>query len=225
VAQPPRHGHRWNQVPTPLEQGATGVAIRGSLTPAAGPAPAITVIPVKEVDLFLRALPKDNVSFMSRAEEVRYNHSLGIGNSLTVSSLAVPRGYVWVLSDLELYALGPSTELNGAPKNLSREALVGILKLEVLFGGTSPLQTTSHRMEPYTTPGQAAATTSGWPWLERNFGPQRMLTFALQARENTTIDIVATVEAVPRFPISKIGVNIHGFSAPITVFDSVVSDS
>ena len=101
-----------------------------------------------------------------------------------------------------------------------------MVRLELLFGGTTPLQTAAHRLSPHTSPTQFTAsipTTSGWPWLGTPFGSQRMPSFALYAKGNEEVRVEATVDAVPRFPISRLGVNLHGFTIPATLFPTMWS--
>ena len=218
MATPPRHGLRWNRAPTPTPDGASGVAVLGSLTRLPDAAPQVGIIPVREVDSWLRSLPSESISFFSVGEEVRYDHNLGTNGSVVMNLLTVPSQYVWVITDAEFYALGPSTKLMGSPKNLDAEALIGILRLEMQFSGSAPMNTAAHRMSPYQEPGQATATTSGWPWLQHQFGSQRVWAFALYAKESQSVSALVTVEQVPRFPISKLGMNLHGFAVPSQVF-------
>jgi hypothetical protein len=219
-----RHGQRWFRGPTPMPQGGDPVAVRTSrpLNPAPQKAPAVQVIPIKDVDGWIRSLPAKNVTWKTVSDEARYLHTLDVGQAMTIAAMEVDQNYVWIFSDIEFYATSPRAEMCAPPKNLSAEALVGILRLELKFGGTSPLGASAHRLSPYTTPTQkttATPTTSGWPWLETPVGVQRMPTFALYAQSTETVEVVAQVEALPRFPISRIGVNLHGFSVPAPLFD------
>lgn len=221
MGQPRRHGHRWSSVPTPLADGAPAIAVRGSLTPAAGPGAPPQAIPVRDLDAFLSALPRESVSFLSKSQEVRYDQALQVGQSIQIGSLKVPSKYVWIFTDVSFYAFGPAIGMGQAPQPLNRGALVGLLRLDLLFGGASPLNSQSYRMSPYSSPGQSPATTSGWPWLESTFGVSRMPSFALYAGETQAVEMNATVEDVPRFPITKIGVNLHGFSLPTATFSKI----
>jgi len=218
MGTPRRHGQRWSTVPTPLSDGAPGIAVRGDLTPIGSPKPRPQVVPVRELDAFLSALPRESLSFLLKSQEVRYDHSKKVGETITVGQLSVPQNYVWVLIDTEFYAYGPATGMGAAPTTINAGGLVGILKLAVRFGGSDPVNSLSYRMSPYTSPSQTAASTSGWPWLERSFGVNRMPSFALYAKENQVVSMKLTVESVPRFPITKVGANIHGFALPSAEF-------
>jgi hypothetical protein len=200
----------------------TGPGGSSTLTPAPPVAIASSpIINVRELDAFLSALPRESISFLAKSQEVRYDHTKIAGQSINIGSLAVPQNYIWVLTDVEFYAYAPSSGLGAQPKTLDEEALVGLLRLDILFGGSSPLNSQSNRMSPYTEPAQSAMSTSGWPWLERPFGVQRMPSFALYAKENQTVDLMCFVEVPPRFPIGKLGVNIHGFALPTSVFSGI----
>lgn len=222
MSTPRRHGVRWSSQPTPLNEGAPAIALRGGLTPLPGPQATHGVIAVKELDAFLSALPRESITFLTKSQEVRYDHSLIVGQSLPIGTpIIVPQQYVWVLTDVEFYAYGPSIGIGQAPRTINSGGLVGLLRLDLLFSGSSPINSQSFRMSPYTTPGQTTTSTSGWPWLERNFGVTRMPSYALYAKENQTIDLKATVEDLPRFPISKVGYNLHGFSIPSSSFSNI----
>jgi len=218
MAAPRRHGHPWRQAPTPTERGGDPTALRGELTPV-GPAPSrATTFPVREMDAWIRTLPPKRITNLVVSGEVRYDHTLNVGQKLSiVLAPHVPReGYVWVINDIDYYATIPPDGLVGPPQNLAPEALVGILRWELLFGGTAPLLTPAQRMSPYA-PGPAQST-SGWPWLNTPFGPQRMPAFALYSAGTEEIRVDVTVEALPRFPITRLGANLHGFTVDASHF-------
>lgn len=225
MATPRRHGHRWSRAPTPLGEGAPATAVRslgGGLTPAMQEGGPPQAVPVRQIDAFLEALPRESISFLSpRSGEVRYNHALLPGQTLSIATFAIPDQYIWVINDVEFYAFGPAVGLQGAPITINNAGLVGLMKLELLFSGASPVQSQAQRMSPYTSPSQATTGTSGWPWLERNFGSSRMPSYALYAKEGQTIEARLTVEVLPRFPITKVGVNLHGFSTPAAMFSQI----
>lgn len=220
MAAPRRHGHRHGPAPTPTERGGDPTALRGELTPI-GPAPTKeTTVPVREMDAWIRTLPPKRVTHQVISGEVEYNHALPIGGILKIPLVdRVAEGYVWVITDVFYYATVPPDGLAGIPQNLPPEALVGILKWELLFGGTAPLQTPARRMSPYA-PGPTV-TTSGWPWMQTPFGPQRMPAFALYTAGNEEIRVDVTVEDLPQFPITRLGVNMHGFTVAATLFPSI----
>ena len=220
MASPPRHGHRWSGIPTALQEGASPLALRGDLTPMASGEACPAVIPTKLVDFFLRSLPQDYVYFFNLSEEAQYNHAMVVGGKQVIASIPVPGSYVWVINDVEFYATGPRPEMMAAPLNLNQAGLLGMLRLDLLISGATPLQSTAHRLSPYTSPAQAAQSATGWPWLERPlFGTQRMPSFALFAKSGQTVEGIVTVESVPRFPITRIGFNLHGFTVPSAIFD------
>lgn len=171
--------------------------------------------------MWLRSLPPDQITHLRVGDEVRYDHSKTVGETLTVANAQVTKQYVWLFTDIEFYATAPVSAMNAPPANLAPEALVGLLRLTILFGSAAPIQTRANVMSPYTSPNQVSSTTSGWPWLQTPFGAQRALSFALYAQANEQIRLTAFVEARPRFPIDRIGVNLHGAAVPISTFSSV----
>jgi len=138
-----------------------------------------------------------------------------------IASITVPNAYVWVINDVEFYATGPRPELMAAPLNLTAAGLLGLLRLDLLISGATPLQSNAHRLSPYTSPAQTTQSATGWPWLEKPFGTQRMPSFALFAKGGQIVEGVVTVENVPRFPITRIGFNMHGFTVPAAIFEQL----
>lgn len=220
MAAPRRHGQRWMRGPTPTPSGGDARAIRSTgrgPTPTGPAPPQQRIIPVKQMDAWMRTLPPEAMTHLILSDEVRYNAALGVGGEMSFASNTVAEDYTWVFTDVHFYATAPAAEMYAPPKNLSAEALVGLIQLELTFGGTSPLRTRSSRMSPYATPAQFSAgpsTTSGWPWLETDFGVRRMPSFAIYAEGNEEIRVVATITNEPLFPITRLGVNLHGFSVP-----------
>lgn len=217
MATPRRHGHRWSNAPTPLSRGGDPTALRGELTPIGEEPSRATVIPVRAMDAWIRTLPPKRVTHLALSGEVKYDHSLLVGQKLQIPVVArVPDNYVWIITDVFYYATVPPDGLVGPPQDLPPGALVGILKWALLFGDNEPLQTQSQRMSPYA-PGPAQ-TTSGWPWMNTPFGPQRMPAFALHATGNEEIRVEITVEDLPQFPIIRLGANLHGFTVAASRF-------
>jgi hypothetical protein len=185
------------------------------LTPAQAEAPKNAgVISIKEMDKWLRTLPPRKITHLVLSGERHYSHLWAVGTTINILSVPrVPDGYVWVITDVDYYAtFTPPAGLVSIPQNVPEEAFVGILKWELLFGGVSPVQTIARRMSPYNVAPGAVQSTSGWPWMETPFGPRRMPSFALYATGNEEIGVEVTVEDLPRFPITRLGVNLHGFT-------------
>jgi len=224
MALPPRHGHRHSRAPVPIVSGPASSRVAATVaksTPvAAEPAPA-HIVPVRQVNFWLRNLPREQVTHLVVRDEIRYNHALNIGGELLMGGVQVADQYVWVLTDVEYYALAPSSGMPQIPTSLSAGALVGLLRFDLLFGGNDPVKVRANVMSPYSTPDQATSSTGGWPWLQRPFGTQRMPSFAVYAHAGTTINARVTVEDVPRFPITKLGVNMHGFTISATLFPQI----
>ena len=216
MGMPPRQGQRWSDAPAPYDPG--GIPARGGTRVGREPDKP-RVIPVREMDSWIRSLPSNTIPQKLISDEVRYNHALSVGQSLTLSRSQVDKDTVWVFSDVEYYATAPPEAMNAPARLLDPGALVGILRMELKFGGNAPLQTDARRMSAYTEPSQSAASTSGWPWLRTPFGAQRMPAFALYAQAEVSVDVTVTVEALPMFPIDRIGVNLHGFSIPANLFN------
>jgi len=166
------------------------------------------------MDKWLRTLPPQKVTHLVLSGEQVYLNLFGIGQKTTILSFnKIPDGYVWVITDVDYYAtFVPPQGLFSVPTNVPPEALVGLLKWELLFGGVAPLQTVARRMSPYNVAPGSVQPTSGWPWMQTPFGVRRMPSFALFATGNEEITVEVTVEDLPRFPISRLGVNLHGFT-------------
>jgi hypothetical protein len=178
-------------------------------------------IPVDQVDAWLNELPKESVRQLLAAAEVRYDHRLPVGESFTLIAQEVESQYTWVLTDIEYYALVPTTGMQSPPKQLPRESLVGLVTFGIKFAGKTPMRELGLRLSPYSAPFQTPFTGSGWPWLNTFFGPQRMPSFALYAKSGERITVEAKIENQPRFPISKIGVNLHGFTISESLLNRV----
>jgi hypothetical protein len=217
MAAPRRHGHKhWPDAPTPLSQGGDAAAVRGKpLQRADVEEPkGYGVIPTKEMEKWLRTLPPQKITHLVLSSERVWQPSRPVGFKFTLFSYdKIPDSYVWVITDVDYYAtFTPNDGLVSIPQNVPREALVGILKWELLFGGVAPLQTVARRMSPYNVAPGAVQSTSGWPWMETPFGVRRMPSFALFATGNEEITVEVTIEDLPRFPITRLGVNLHGFT-------------
>lgn len=221
MAMPPRHGLRWSTVPTPLSSGAPANRVTGTLTPLPEEKDPLPVIATRELDAFLQSLPRESTSFLIKSQEVRYDPSLKVGGQIRIGQIKVPQTYTWVFTDIAFYAFGPTPGLGAVPAHLNDGALVGILRLDILINGRDPVNSGSYRMSPYAAVGQVAQATSGWPWLNRSYGGQNMPSFAIYAKETANVDLVATVEAIPLFSITRIGVNIQGFAVPSVEFDKI----
>lgn len=206
-----RHGQRHNPAPTPTARGGDPTALRGEVTPIGSEPSKTSTVPMREMDKWIRTLPPKRVTHFTLSGEVEYDHALNIGQKLKLLLLErVPRNYVWVVTDVFYYATVPPVGLVGPPQNLAPEALVGILKWELMFGGSTPMQTPARRMSPYA-PGPPTKT-SGFPWMDTPFGPQRMPAFALHATGEEDIRVDITVEDLPQFQITRLGANLHGFT-------------
>jgi hypothetical protein len=169
------------------------------------------------MDKWIRTLPPKRVTHFVLSGEVPYDHALNVGQKLKIDVYdRVPANYFWIITDALYYATVPPEGLTGPPQNLAPEALVGILKWELLFGNSAPMQTHARRMSPYA-PGPAA-TTSGFPWMDTPFGPQRVPAFALHATGQEDIRVDVTVEALPQFQITRLGANLHGFTVAASRF-------
>lgn len=217
MAAPKRHGQRRAPAPTPTARGGDPTAVRGELTPFGTEPSRATVFPMREMDKWIRTLPPKRVTHFVLSGEVPYDHALGIGQKLEIKLYEeVPPSYFWIITDVFYYATVPPDGLIGAPQNLPPEALVGILKWELKFGNSAPMQTHARRMSPYA-PG-APTKTSGFPWLDTPFGPQRMPAFALHATGQEDIHVDITIEDLPQFPITRLGANLHGFTVAASRF-------
>jgi hypothetical protein len=172
---------------------------------------------MREMDKWIRTLPPKRVTHMVISGEAPYPREGDIGDLIEIELIArVPANYFWIITDIFYYATVPPDGLVGFSQALPPEALVGILKWELMFGGSAPMQTHARRMSPYA-PGPATKT-SGFPWLDTPFGPQRMPAFALHATGQEDIRVDVTIEDLPQFPITRLGANLHGFTVAASRF-------
>jgi len=194
----------------------------GGPTPVGGPeAPRPREIPINWFDAWLQQLPKASIVQLFGVQEARYDHTLTQNQTFSVGTMTVARQQVWIFTDIEYYAMTPAAGMSAPPAQLPQEALHGILRIDLTFGGKTPYHVDSSRLLGYATPGQQPTTRSGWPWLQKVFGAQRMPSFAVYARSEEEVRLEGVVEDVPRFPIVKVGVNLHGFTLPEALFDDI----
>jgi len=227
MGQPNRHGHGGiSQVPVPLG-GAGGGGRRGSggkPSPYAPEPARPRTIPVHLVDAFLEALPKETIQHLALHTTEPFDPTTTAGTRLVLQSHTVVDGQVWILTDVRFYALAPSTGLQSPPTFLDEENLTGLIRFDLLFSDRSPMKLQGKFYSVYAGAGAAAlqvGNRSGWPFMRKDFGTQRELSFALYAKEQDKIDAVANVDIVPRFPIAALGVELHGFSMPISYLSRI----
>ncbi|MFQ5479568.1 MAG: hypothetical protein ACE5E4_13245, partial [Candidatus Binatia bacterium] len=151
--------------------------------------------------------------------EVRFDHTKLAGESFTLSSLTVPQQQTWVFTDVDYYGIIPPNGLFGPPTQLPDAALVGLVRFELLFAGTAPMKTEAKLISAYATAFQVPQDSSGWSWLQSPVGPRRVGGFGLYAKAQERLSVEAHILNRPKFPINKVGVNMHGFSIPSSMFE------
>jgi len=224
--QPGRHGTRWPQQPSRVGPQERAWWKEGQEQPggqSVGPAKSGT-LSVDQVDAFLNTLPSESIQHVVIADEQPYR-AVGAGGVLTLASVAVPENFVWIFTDVQYSAFTPNPAFGATPLQLPPAAVDGLMRFALKFGGRDPLTTKVGALNPYAGyTAQLAAINieqSGWPWLQKQFGTQRGLSFAIYAKSATEITVEANVDVVPRFPIMKIGVEMHGFSLPESLFNEI----
>ena len=220
---PRRHGLNWSRhpggpIPTGAAKQATGTPSRTGKRPDQP-----RVLPVDQVHAWLNQLPSDAVQQMALSYEVRWDNTIGANGTVSVipANTTVSQGQVWIFTDIEYYAITPTVGLQAPPTRINAAAFVGLVNFAVKFSDKVPIKDDGARMSPYISPSQTASTVSGWPWVNTVFGPSRMPSFAVYARGNESLKVDLTIQNPPRFPISKVGVNMNGFNLSETIFDSL----
>ena len=222
--QPARHGVNWSRHPGGVLVKRVGPA-QGNVTHISGnhaeqEHDQRRVIPVDQVNYYLNALPKEQIVPQFISAEIRYNHALLPGQQLEIIAYTVEPQYTWVFTDIFYYATSPTANLQSAPQQLPPESLVGLINFSLKFGGSTPMKELARRFSPYAAPAQVPISAQGWPWLQTPFGAQRAPGgFAVYAKSQERVTVVGTVENRPRFPIHKIGVNMHGFTIPESILN------
>jgi len=179
----------------------------------------VQAIPVKQLFTFFQSLPTPDLQQITRTVEGRWQTSTPTTGSLILASFAVPAQTVFIITDVLYYALCPSALYEGPLVALEEHQLAGLVRFDLSFNQTSPMETQATTASPYAAASTAASERSGWPMLNVPFGARRSSGFALFARSQQVVNVTAYIDVSPRFAISKLGAHLHGFSAPESRFE------
>lgn len=199
--------------------------LRGATAPKPAPPPPQRILPVKILQAFYQNLPDASLQQIAHASSFRYsNQSMIVDGRVILTTLVVPSLTVYVLTDIEFYAIGPGAGLGAAPVGLNPYALEGMIHFELEFNKRPPMYMVHQAAQAYPTVPAPALQTNGWSFLDTKFGAVRSTGFAVYARGNETVQLYAIATALnqlPQFPVSKLGVKLNGFSINENAFDSV----
>jgi hypothetical protein len=225
MGHPNRTGPDWGrQQPTAAPRvtsitGRGGASI-GQRVPLAAAQEQAQAIPVKQLFPFFQSLPTPDLQQISKTVEARWPQAAyAVGQTVELASFVVPAQSVYIVTDVLYYALCPSALYSGPLIALEEHQLVGIVRFELSFNQNAPMQNDMDVIDPYSLPGANTYHRSGWPLLNVPFGARRSSGFALFARSGQTVSITASVDEIPRFVITKIGAQFHGFSASESRFE------
>lgn len=191
---------------------------------AAQPAKRVSgVVPVRVLDAFFQLLPHPSVQQVSRSYSARYVPSsfVNAGDAGTIALYTPPDGSVFVVTDIKMFATAPSQDWQGPPVALSERCLLGMFDFRINVGGMAPIAIETGRPRGYrTTASGSESLQSGWGSLESAIGSSRA--FALYVRGQRQLEVVvhlAETGQAPRFVLSVIGAECHGFTVSETIFD------
>lgn len=215
MGQPTRHGHGGiSQVPTPLSRQPGRIEQAPS---------AVKQISAKQVQDFLAALPSPDLQQLSFNDAICFDVVNAVTDArLYVTGYGTPPGVVWVLTDVFFYGQAPATGMNAPSMRIPMEAFNGLLRFELLIGEIPPMQISTDVVSP---PAGSTRTRggrrAGWPYIGVPFGTQRETSFALYVPERARVSVLFSVDEAPRFPITMIGLEVHGFSVPAVVLRDI----
>lgn len=228
--QPFRHGHGgWSDVPVPINTGAgraQGSArqapSRADLDPPANASRAAGVIPVRAISSFLSAMPHPGINQLALVENFLWDPTTWLDENPLIVGSTVPENMVYVFTDVFFYGQGPSSKLLGPSLRLPQAAFHGLLRFELKFNGRSPMEMEGSFYG--IRDGVDLDRRSGWPFVDRAFGTQRSSGFGIYATENSQWEVRVVVDRIPRFPLTLVGVELHGFSLPHDLFKQKIAD-
>lgn len=233
MGMPPRAGRDWGEaIPGAVPpEGRPAKIPEQKLTGGGGgglpPAPQGGPVPVKVVNACLDRLPFESISMFTRNMEMRYSWDItaaaGIGSNgrYDLHLFTVPKQYVYIITDLTYYVLAPSRSLEAPFTQLGEHAIAGIMHFELLLADKAAMSFFTSTYDGYkssNTAVAAAQVTTGWSHLEKSFGPQRTIGFALYAKEDVQAHAFFVVDNLPRFNITKVGAICHGIKVPAGAF-------
>jgi len=217
MGMPPRHGHGgWSDLPVqadvPIEGQGVGVFTPQAETQKAG---------FLDRETFLRALPHPGLTQMALAESVKWDPTTTSSTIVTVAGMTVPDQTVYVFCDFVFFAQAPAKGLQCPSIRLNPAALAGYFRFEVIFGGRTPMQLEVTPVGVMCGSMRDQTRRGGWPFTDRAVGVQRVTSFAIYAKAGQDVQARVNVDVVPDFPLTLVGVEMHGFAIPATTWAEI----
>jgi len=183
------------------------------------------IIPVSVINAFFQMLPSPDIQQQAIARENTFA-AVDLDEGLVVGTIVTRPQQVYIWTDVFYYAVIPGPGMASPPVQLTEYQLSGLVRFDLTIDDRNPMNLTANTASPYFDPlYPTQGNLSGWQVLNQNFGSTRYgSAFALYARSQqvTTITMKAVQRGrYPRFPITKVGVQIHGYVASEGNFDEV----
>ena len=209
---------------------------KGGPPSAPPPPPKPRILPVRVLQAFYEQMPPDGIQQFSLAGEAQYSSdAFGEGEEWTLYNTVIPELVVYVFTDIFFYAVAPSQGLGGIPMTVGTYGLSGSVTFVLRFSGRAPMlqsmqAVAAHPVGAAGAGAVAGAPTvypnplSGWGYLNEPFGAQRTSGFAVYARGREEVQfnlLPPNPTQLPRFPLNKFGVKLHGFAVPESIFDKL----
>ena len=176
---------------------------------------------------FYEEMPPADIQQFALSGELSYSFdAFTAGDEWTIYALTIPDLLVYVFTDIFFYALAPPTGLGAAPEPVNTYGVSGSICFVLRFTDRAPMLFDSRPAPAYPIGGINPYTSpiSGWSYLDEPFGAQRTSGFALYARGHEQVQfsgLPPNLTQIPRFPISRWGVKLNGFTVPESIFDKL----
>lgn len=214
--QPPRHGHGgFSTLPVNIQS-------RSKLTPVDSKQFPNRIIKVDIGNLFLRSMPNPSAQQICITNEAWFDYTKVRDEEIVLGSDNVTEGQIYVITDVEFYAIGPSSSLFSQPIYINSNSLSGSISFDILFSSMSPLRMQGNVISVYAGENSSITNQSGWPFLNKKFGSERSLTWGIFANENVEIKALARIIEPPRNIIYSLGYRMNGFSIMASDFNELL---
>jgi hypothetical protein len=183
----------------------------------------VGVVRSKAIDEFLTQFPTPSIQHFTRHESVLWDpFQFGFAGAIIQTFEAiVPNNMVYVLTDVQWFAIVPGPGLNSPPQMLNEAGVYGQMYFQILFNGITPLELEGEYANITGAPTtQATGRVNGWPFLLRDVG-EECPCFAVYAKSGARVTGRLVTTSSQTFPITAIGTRINGFSLPMNVFSTI----
>lgn len=214
--QPPRHGHGgFSTLPVNIQSKSRPTPVDSKQFPN-------KIIKVDVGNLFLKSMPNPSTQQISIVNEVWFDYTKNRNEEIVIGTDSVTEGQVYVITDVEFYAIGPSSNLCSQPTYINSDCLSGSISFDILFSSMSPLRMQGNVISIYAGENSSITNQSGWPFLNKKFGSERSLTWGIYANENVEMKALARIIEPPREIIYTLGYRMSGFSMMVRNFDDLL---